>query len=325
MKVLLLGDQYIFVYDLEWGYKQLGWETKISTNNGSKESLEQEINTYKPDLIMTFGTPLYCMRRPELMEYLGERSLYSGYKYIHWDTDGILNAAGHQIYLISRTKPDMVFTICKEALNFYKNKGIKAGIMRYGVNPEMFNKAKENNEYKEMITYIASFYGGRMFQTNTHKGKSIDVLFGGVVKNGVKIDLWGNAGMTTLYNNWTDKIPDNYYHGGCHYTKLKDIYSNCYMNLAPQNGVYHVTKRTYDIIGSCGFALCYNTPGLNEEFEDKKDLIAVSSSEEALYYIEYYKKHREEYEAIKECGYNKVVKRYTYKQRLEAMLKELKM
>lgn len=95
------------------------------------------------------------------------------------------------------------------------------------------------------------------------------------------------------------------------------------MNLATQNSKYHVTKRTYDILGSQGFVLTYNTGGINEEFENGKDLIAVNSTEEALYYIEYYTKHIDEYNKIKENGYKKVMTQYTYKHRLQGMLGEI--
>lgn len=199
MKVLLLGDQNTFVYDLQWGYKQIGCNVRISQNHRMKESLDKEIQEYKPDLIMTFGSPLYGIRRPEIMEYLGKRSGNVTYQYIHWDTDGWLNAKVHQYMLISKTYPDKIFTVCKEALAFYETKGFSGGIMRYGINPEVFHKVKANEKYKGMITYIANDYKGRMTDTRFYKGQSIDILYGGLIKNRIKVDLWGSAGMKDLY------------------------------------------------------------------------------------------------------------------------------
>lgn len=322
MRILLVGSQEIFVHDLKWGYEQLGCSVKVN-NNIKKKELAMEIEAYDPDLVMTFGTPIYYNDNPEIIQLLGERSSEVRYQYIHWDTDGILNARSHQLPLILKVKPDKVFTPCRQAQKIYAASNIKTGIMRYGISTEMFYKAPRNPEYEQMITYIAGFYKGRIKQKKSYKAQSLEALFGGVVQHGIKIDLWGALGLQTLYSYWTENVPTDFYHGGCRYDKLKEIYSNCYINLATQNGESHITKRTYDILGSAGFALTYKTPGVEEEFENGKELIAVTSAEESLYYIEYYKKNRKEYDMIRENGYKKVVENYTYKHRLQNMLAEI--
>lgn len=321
MKVLFLRYQDIYTTDLMQAFSMLGWEVKISIAQ-TAAALEQEIVTYEPNIIFTYGEPWYYRSHTDIVNYLGNRSKTCGYQLLYWEVDGMLSLEVFHLPAILAMKPDKVFTICKETYEVLQKANVNAGIMHYGMNPRMFFKASVNEQYKDMVSYVGNLYKELLGRNELFKVKSIEILVNGLVKNEVRIDVWGNPGMSQLYAINQKTAPLNFYHGTCAYHQLCFIYSNCYMNLATQNGPYHVSKRTYDILGSAGFALCSDSPGLREEFEVGKELVVVGSTEEALACIAYYKNHLDEYESIKQKGYQKVLQNYTYEQRIKKMLLE---
>lgn len=322
MKVLILNVHIIFSPDVKAAFEQLGWQAEIF-DALSREHLAGKIYNYRPNLVMTLGAPDYYANKPFIGQYLGMRGNQAGYRYIHWDTDGILGAYSHTLPFVLTSRPEITFTICLETLELLKANGLNAGIMKYGINPARFYIGNTNPKYSGMITYIAKVYDWVLNNRNLCKTKAIDTLVGALVKRYMRIDMWGDIQLHSLYMRWNRMANTNVYHGYCNYEALREIYQSCYINLVPQNSVYHVTKRTYDILGSGGFALAYDIPGIREEFEVGKEIIVVSTEEEVIANVNYYSSHIDEYNQIRMNGYKKVHEQYTYVQRLRSALGQI--
>ncbi|MGA1047807.1 MAG: glycosyltransferase, partial [Minisyncoccia bacterium] len=86
------------------------------------------------------------------------------------------------------------------------------------------------------------------------------------------------------------------------------------------------SDRVYETMGRGGFIIHPYVSGMEREFEDKKHLVfyEYGNFEQMKQLIDYYLEHDEEREAIRIAGHELVKQKYTYKNRWEHILKELK-
>ena len=85
------------------------------------------------------------------------------------------------------------------------------------------------------------------------------------------------------------------------------------------------SDRVYETMGRGGFIIHPYIPGMEREFEDKKHLVfyEYGNFKQLKELIDYYLKHDDERETIRKAGHELVKSKYTYKNRWEAILKEL--
>jgi hypothetical protein len=85
------------------------------------------------------------------------------------------------------------------------------------------------------------------------------------------------------------------------------------------------SDRIYETIGRGGFLIHPYIKGLEKEFEDKKHVVfyQYNNLRQLKELVDYYLEHDEEREQIRKAGHELVKNKYTYKNRWEAILKEL--
>lgn len=85
------------------------------------------------------------------------------------------------------------------------------------------------------------------------------------------------------------------------------------------------SDRIYETIGRGGFLIHPYIKGLEKEFEDKKHVVfyQYNNLKQLKELVDYYLEHEEEREQIRKAGHELVKNKYTYKNRWEAILKEL--
>jgi hypothetical protein len=85
------------------------------------------------------------------------------------------------------------------------------------------------------------------------------------------------------------------------------------------------SDRIYETLGRGGFLIHPYIPGLEKEFENKKHLVfyEYNNLDQLKQLIDYYLEHEEEREEIRKSGHDMVKINYTYKNRLQTILKEL--
>jgi spore maturation protein CgeB len=81
-----------------------------------------------------------------------------------------------------------------------------------------------------------------------------------------------------------------------------------------------LNTRTFEIPAAGGFELVDNVPGLEENFDIGREIIAYSSPDEFHELTEHYLSHPSDRTAVIERGHARVMQDHTYKQRLEVIL-----
>ena len=79
-------------------------------------------------------------------------------------------------------------------------------------------------------------------------------------------------------------------------------------------------QRIMDIMGAGGFVLTSYSPETAELFEEDKEIVMFKTPEELLEKVDFYLEHEDERELIAQAGHDKVMKSYTYQQKMEKLL-----
>lgn len=101
------------------------------------------------------------------------------------------------------------------------------------------------------------------------------------------------------------------------------IFTNSKINLNTlhMGEVRGVNVRLFEIAGACGFQLASYRDEIKEFFEIGKEIDTFSSFEELVEKIDFYLKNDELREKIAKAGYERAKNNYTYRNRLEEILK----
>lgn len=99
------------------------------------------------------------------------------------------------------------------------------------------------------------------------------------------------------------------------------IYNQTRYNLAVSFPMIEGTSnRLYNILASKGFALVRYFPGLEKQFKNREHLVWFKTIDEAITLMNYYDKHEDEYQAIKEQGHKQYLLKHTASCRLNNIL-----
>ena len=325
MNVMIFGNQ-LFSMDMLWGFQQAGHSVRViqATTAGEMEAALGEADV---DILLTLGAPLEFKRA--VMEYLGNRQT-PRYKHIHWDTDGIsstkylsVSGDGIEMDFIYAAKPDLVLSMCPEMCDFIRHKGFPCEIMFYAYSPLSHRPLKGNDNDKYDISLIGnSYYSFAKFFPNHFRYHSLEIILKPLLENGYSVHVHGDNGYRLLIKEMFGiDVPEEYFHGYLPYEKTCAAYSGSFVNLVTQNHDRTVTKRTFEILGSGGFALSSDNTAIRELFVPGRDLAVSSSPEQTLELVRYYKEHRDEWRKVRENAALSV-QNHTYKQRAEYIVQK---
>lgn len=327
MKVRIMGNSY-FSGDMQWGFREAGCDAQVIKVNNAQQ-MEQVLEYEAPDVLITLGAPLEL--KLDVMAVVAKRDP-NRTRHIHWDTDGIssryytsLSGEGIEMDVIYASNPDLVLTMCPEMYNLMRNKHIPCEMMHYAYSPLMHHSISEKEREKESengpISLIGNSYSVHYQSHPDHyRYQSIRVLLKPLLENGYEVQFYGDPGYRSLiFKMFNIDVPRNQYHGYVAYEKTCGIYSRAFINIVTQNHPNTITKRTFEILGSGGFALSSDNSELRSLFTPGRDLAVSSSPEETLELVEYYKTHPDDYWQMRENAVRSV-ENHTYKQRAEYIL-----
>ena len=118
------------------------------------------------------------------------------------------------------------------------------------------------------------------------------------------------------------EIPKDWIHGFLNYKDANKVYSSSKILLGLQNYPDLLTQRTYEILGSGGFLLTVDTPGVRKNFIPGKDLAVSLTPEDTIQRVHYYLNHSQKRSEIQRQG-RKAVQAHTYKSRAKQIIKTL--
>lgn len=192
----------------------------------------------------------------------------------------------------------------KKSAKFFKKLGINHFYLKPGVFEEecyIFNSIPD----KDVI-----FVGSRDYHPEwPYRPQLVDWL-----KNTYRegFEHWGPQGLGEVRGEELNRL----------YGRTRVVVGD---SLHLPNHDYYWSDRVYETLGRGGFLIHPYIKGLEEEFEDGKDLVfyKYGDFDELAEKIYYYMYHDEEREAIRQHGHNNVKAKYTYTQRMEEMLKTI--
>ena len=321
LKVLIFGNK-IFSLDMHWGFLAAGHDARVLQPT-SKEALESALKEFGADVLLTLGPPLEFKR--EICEFIGARRP-AEYKHIHWDTDGVSSKIyrsesgdGIEMDLIYRTRPDLVLTMCPEMLEFIRGKGFVCEYMPYAYSPISHRPLEGYDNDSYYINLIGNSYYrefGRFCQSH-YRYRSVEILLKPLLENGYTVHFYGDRGYRELLKErFGVDVPLTCFHGYLPYERTCAVYNSSFVNLVTQNHEHTITKRTFEILGSGGFALSADNSEIRKLFVPGRDLVVSSSPEETLELVRYYKEHPDEWRQIRKNAVLSV-QNHTYKQRAE--------
>lgn len=101
----------------------------------------------------------------------------------------------------------------------------------------------------------------------------------------------------------------------------KYLYKNTPINISISRYADGSTSnRLFDILASGGFALVRYFPGLEELFENRKDLVWFTNEKEMVRLVKYYLQHGKERKKIAEAGHQTYLKKHTARHRIKNIL-----
>jgi|GEM_PF-741708 len=324
MKVLVLGNE-IFSVDMVWGFQQAGHSAEL-IKASTPEQIGRILEESDADILLTLGAPLEL--KQGVMEYIGRRQT-PRYKHIHWDTDGIsstyfrsVSGDGIEMDVIYWAKPDLVLTMCPEMQELIRSKGFPCEFMHYAYSPLSHRPLTGYDNDKYYINLIGNSYN--LF-VNTHpdhyRYQSLKILLKPLLENGYTVHVFGDRYYPACIKTLMGDVPNVCYHGYLPYGKTCVGYNSCFINLVTQNHQHTITKRTFEILGSGGFALSADNSELRKLFVPGRDLAVSSSPEQTLELVQYYKEHQDEWRRVRENAVLSV-QNHTYKQRAEFIVQK---
>lgn len=316
MRILFLESGQIWSNNMARGFKANGHEVLIS-GPINKDNLSKMIEGFKPNFAITVGWGAEHTKEKQALI----RQQMESYKIplVYWAVEDPAYTEVWSIPLVNAIKPDFVFTICPEKIETYKQLGIPSDHLDFGYEESIHQPIDIRSEYESQIAIVANAYPDILERYPDHfRHKSLDILIRPLLKENIRIDFWG-ANWDKMDDYFGLKIPKDWIHGFLNYKEANKVYSSSKILLGLQNYPDLLTQRTYEILGSGGFLLTIDTPGVRNNFIPGKDLVVSLTQEETIQRVKYYLNQSKERSQIQLQG-REAVKKHTYKSRANKMI-----
>ncbi|MCP1123586.1 polysaccharide deacetylase family protein [Bacillus sp. 3103sda1] len=317
MRILFLESHPMWVYGLPNGFRDAGYVVEVS-GLLDDQNLDRLISDFQPDLIITmgWGPDNACLKKQEKIRASVEKA---NVPHVYWATEDPTSTEIFSIQYIERTRPDFVFTICKDRVGYYEKRGIPAAHLDFGYHESVHFPVEADEKFRAPVAIVANAYPKKLSYFPDHyRHESMKNLITPLVKENIRIDFYGNY--------WDEMgpvlgvdIPEDWIRGYIHYSNANKVYSSAEIVLGLQNLPTQLTQRTYEILASGSLLLTNDTPEINRLFIPGKDLLISRSPEETINIVKEYLGNLEKGREIKKNGMD-AVKNHSYQKRAEYMI-----
>jgi spore maturation protein CgeB len=247
------------------------------------------------------------------VDYLRQlKANFPNVKYVSWIYDATIDGKRcdeNKDFVDIVREYDCFFTVCRGQVESFKKQGVNAHFLREGFDH-----------------YTLSF--GNSLE------KKYDVSFIGQIGHGLV-----HKERLPILKRITQKYSKSIIYGPI-YTEDEEIFKH-HSKRPTFNDVEHsrivgqtkinlgisgwpdidgyFSARNYRIMGSGGFLLANKSKGIEEVFEDKRDIVLYSDTTECIKLIDYYLEHEEERIEIAKNGYKKVRENFSFVHSFEKM------
>ncbi|KWU58949.1 peptigoglycan-binding protein LysM [Bacillus mycoides] len=318
MRILFLESSHIWKNNLPRGFQANGHDVLIS--GPLTKNLSQMLEEFNPDLVISigWGQEQTKIKQDLIRECMKKTTI----PLIYWAVEDPAYTDIWSIPLVKRMKPDFLFTICPKTVKVYRKLGVPAAHLDFGFEETAHYKSPKSSEYNCSIAVVANAYPHILEKYPDHfRSHALNVLIRPLLEENIRIDFWGNK-WDEMDRFFGMDIPKDWIHGPMHYLETYKVYNSADIIIGLQNYQELITQRTYEILGSGGFLLTLDTPGVKKIFRPGKDLITVSSSKETLEAIHYFSNHPKKKAKIQERG-RITVQEHTYQARAKQIIDTL--
>lgn len=320
MKVLFIDSNDVLQFLLPSGFSDAGHEIMITGPILNREHLSYLIDSFGPHLVITYGWgPEQTIEKQYIIKScVRERNI----PHVYWSVEDPLYTENFVLPLLVAAEPDAVFTICSSYVDYYRVRGFNTAHMDWGVAPGIHFPTSSSSEKSVDIAIIANSYNWILDEFKVDiRMDSMRALLLPLLENGLRVDIWG-SGWEEMSSYLGIGIDPSTLHGPVHFFESNAIYNSAKIIIGFQNYENQVTQRTYEVLGSGGFLLTFDTPAVRKLFEPGRDLLVSSSPQETLQIVHHYLRAEEERKAIARQGHL-AVSPHTYRVRAEYMIRVL--
>ncbi|KFN03454.1 CgeB family protein [Bacillus clarus] len=315
MRILFLESSHIWKNNLPRGFQADGHNVLIS--GPITKELSKTLYEFEPDLVISIGWGQEQTK--EKQDIIRDCMKKIKVPLIYWAVEDPAYTKIWSIPLVKRMRPDFVFTICPNTVKVYEQLGVPSAHLDFGFEKSVHYKTNEFAEYKSSIAVVANAYPHVFEKYPEHfRSNSLNVLIRPLLENNIRVDFWGNK-WDEMSRFFGMDIPKEWIHGPIHYLEAHKVYNSAKITLGLQNYPELLTQRTYEILGSGGLLLTMDTLGVRKIFKPGIDLIAVSSAKETLHAVDYFLKHKEKRQEIRDHG-SVAVQEYNYQVRAKQII-----
>jgi len=277
--------------------------------------LRKAIDGYKPDLVLVYKGAYV---QPESIDFWKGK----GIPVVNFFPDVSFLAHGS---LIPRCIPkyDHIFTTktfaAKDLETQFGVEREKVTFVPHGFDPLIHHKLEVNPG--DDFCCDASFIGNY----SKHKASYLSALKNGLPSLNLKI--WGGTWGQNTHANLKDSIQGAGIQGDYYALALNASKINIALLSEKVEGASSgdlITSRTFHIPGSGGFMLHQRTDEVLEQFREGAEMACFASPEELKEKVDYYLKHENEREAIRQKGYERALREYSLDKRAAFVLETLK-
>lgn len=277
-------------------------------NNMLITSIKQE----RPDLFLETGGMRILPKTIKKIRAAGVTSVL-------WTTDAPRDLRNFLPVMEAAPHYDFVFTAGMEAYEILKSIGIERLFwLPFACDPDFHHPVKltpeEIHEYSYDVVSIASIHQDLYSNRLATLTSLVDY----------KLGVWGPGGedvaadsplkpyikgSNASYELWT-KV----------YSASKIILSQHYRPTRGFIPCYQASPRVFEIMACGGFQIADNQPDVLRLFTDKEQLVIFNDNTQLKKIVRYYLTHADERLEIAKRGYEAVIKRHTYKHRINEMV-----
>jgi len=321
MKVLFIDSNEVLQYALPNGFADAGHQIMISGPIVNAVHLNSLIDSFSPDLAITYGWgPEQTIEKQHMIKAaVREKRI----PHVYWSVEDPLYTEKFVVPLLQAVEPDAVFTICSSHVEYYRSLGFPAAHLDWGFTSSIHFPTAPQPGYTTDIAIIANAYQWVFDHYSVDiRLESIRKLLVPLLQKNIRVDIWGQ-GWDKMSDLLGIKMDPSMLHGPISFFDSNKIYNSAKINIGFQNYTTQVTQRTYEILGSGGFLLTFDTPAVRALFEPGKHLVVSSSPQQTVELVHHYLRAAQERKSIAMQG-QLAVAPHAYRHRVEYMLQMLK-
>jgi len=322
MRVLFFDSNEVLSQFLPNGFRDAGHDILVSGPLSTCEQAEALVETFRPQLVVTNGWGEEQI--PEKQHWIQEVVKRRRIPHVYWSVEDPLYTDYFVLPLLSVAKPDFVFTICRDKVDFFNSLGYPAAHLDWGFHPGIHYPTPPRPEYSVDIAMVANAYSWALdgLPLPRYRFEAMGILLKPLVENNIRVDIWGE-GWEAMSPFVGAEIPPDWLHGRLSYTETNQVYSSAKIVIGLQAIPTQLSMRTYEVPAAAGFLLTVDTPAVRERFVSGRHLAVSASPEDTLRLVDYYLRHPEERQAIAWNGYY-AVQEHTYRTRAEYVTETLR-